>query len=672
MRISYNWLKELCPFDLSTARLCDMLSGAGLCVDTYEPLGDDWSIDVEVTSNRPDCLSMLGIAREVAALVGVRVKHPAIRLAESDEAVASCAGLEVLDRDLCPHYTARVVRNVTVAPSPDWMLKRLTACGLRPVNNVVDITNYVMLEMGQPLHAFDLDKLHGPMIKVRRGRQDEAMTAIDGTECKLTPEMCVIADADRAVAIAGVMGGLDTEIGDGTRHVLLEAARFDPRTNRRTSRALSLQSDSSYRFERGVDPDGVERASRRAAQLICELAGGTLAAGLLEDRGDQAEPRDVTLRFARLEHVLGIEVPRERCLQIFRSLELDVLEENDTSVRVRVPSFRGDLEREIDLIEEVARFHGYDKISETTGIPVKPVRITRDERAMNVTRELLVAGGFFEILTSSLVGEEPLQQLNPWGAAAGLELRTCLSKERTHLRRSLLGNLLVTKKWNQDRGTRRVNLFELSKVYLPVSGQKLPDEKLCLSALSDEDDALFVLKGMLQAAAARLGLAGKLAERPAEFELFQAGAVLDVVLDGKRIGLMGVLAESWVERLGLITTPALMEIDFDRVLAVVDFDRTYRPLPQFPAIERDLAIVLDESVLWSQIEACIRAHAPEWMESIQFFDIYRGKQVPAGKKSVAFSMTFRGRDRTLRSEEADQAQAAILKGLESGLGAQLR
>jgi len=672
MRISYNWLKELCDFDLSARQLSDELSNIGLCVDTYEPVGDDWALEVEVTSNRPDCLSMIGLAREVAAIVGAEVKHPDCDIQETRQPVGEFVALEVLDHELCPHYTARVIRDIRLEPSPDWLQQRLLTCGLRPINNVVDITNYILWETGQPLHAFDLEKLRGPVIKVRAGRPGETITSIDGTKCSLSPEMCVIADDNAAVAVAGVMGGLDSEISGSTSHVLLESARFKPANIRRTARTLGIPTDASYRFERGVDPDAVDKASRRAAQLICRIAGGGLAQGVLDVRSDETVARDVVMRFSRLGKILGIKVPTERIVSIFRALELEILNVSNEVIAVQVPSFRRDIAREIDLIEEVARFHGYDKIAETTSMSVRPVRVRPVERAESAVRDIMVAAGFFEVLTNSLVDNSPLQALSPWEGKDALAIRNPTSREKTQLRRSLMPNLIVARKFNQDRGNRSVDLFELSKVYLPQPDSKQPDERTCLAALSDRKDGLFVLKGLVEAFVAKAGLKGRFRELPAEFELFETVTCLKFLLEDEPVGVMGLLDKRKAEQLDVSGSPALLEVNFDALCACVDFDRAYRPLPAFPPADRDLAIVVNESVLWADVERLIRGAAPANLESIVFLDVYRGRQVRSGSKSMAFSLRFRAPDRTLRGEEVDVAVEEIREALKNEVGAELR
>jgi phenylalanyl-tRNA synthetase beta chain len=673
MKASYNWLKEYCDPGLPAHELARRMSHAGLNVDSYEPRGDDWMLDVEVKSNRPDCLSHVGIAREIAALTARTVALPEFTLRQdAGESFDDVSAVEVTAPDLCPHYTARIIRGVKVGRSPDWLRQRLETCGLRPVNNVVDITNYVMYECGQPLHAFDLSLLEESRIVVRRAQDGEAITTIDGTRVELAGDECVIADAAKPVALAGVMGGIESEIRESTTDVLLESARFDPANNRRTSRRHMVASDSSYRYQRGIDPEITDWASRRACALILELAGGRLLKGVAEVRADSAEEPEVTMRFSRLALLLGHEVPVDAVLTAFRGLGLQVLQRDDDGVAARVPSWRSDLRREVDLIEEVVRIHGYDKVGETTQMPVRPVWMPTRDLAERRGRRLLAGAGFHEVMTYSLVAAVPLQRAQPWTDAEPIALRNPLSVERTHLRVTNLANLLHAKCYNQAQGTPKVDLFELGHVFIPRPGEKLPEEKLCLSALTDRDDGLRVLKGLLANLLSALGIGEAPGETPADRSPFAQGAAVDLRLGQALLGVAGLLAPEYAQELDLKHAPALLELDFGQLIGACRLDAPYRPVPQFPATRRDLAIVVSEEVLWRDVSDCIAGAAPESLESVEFFDVYRGDPVPEGHKSIAFTLTFRRPDATMTAEEADGATSGILAELKEGLGARLR
>ena len=679
MKVSYNWLRDYCDSEMAPHELANKLSDIGLCVETYEPVGSDWMLDVEVTANRPDCLSHIGIAREIAALTAGRVRHPQIVVPEADDvAFDDISSVKVRCRDLCPHYTARLVRGVKVGPSPEWLQQRLITCGLRPVNNVVDVTNYVLLETGHPLHAFDLALLDGRRIIVRRAGKGEKIATIDGTEHELTGEMCVIADASKAVAVGGVMGGLDSEIGESTTDVLLEAARFDPSSIRTTSRALGLSSDSSYRFERGVDPEGVDRASLRACGLILETAGGRLAKGVGDVRADKWRPQRVTMRHDRLALVLGIRVDPAEVRRIFEGQELAIKKETRKSITVIAPSWRGDLTREIDLIEEVARIHGYDKISETTRIPVVMSPLTQRQRCERTVRRLLAGEGFTEVVTHSQVADTALQRMQPWHDGEPVGLRNPVTADRTHLRLTNMPDLLAVKSFNAAHGVGSVDLFELGKVYLPRPGcdDGLPREQVCLSVLTDRRDGFFVLKGVLENVLRALHVEDRLEEGlevpTAEVGPFARNETLLLGLDGKLLGCVGVVREDVAEEFDLASRPALLEVDFELLVERSCPAPRVHPVPRYPAVQRDIAVVVDQGVQWAELQRCVRESAPAHLESIELFDVYRGEQIPQGSKSVAFSVTFRSPGRTLTSEEADASRDEIVASLREKLHAELR
>ncbi len=673
MDASYNWLRDYCKFDLPVHELAPRMSHAGLNVDTYEPRGDDYFMDVEVKSNRPDCLSHVGLAREIAAITGASVSRPDVSVPPSGDCdLGDAASVQVTAGDLCPHYTARVIRGVKVGRSPEWLRRRLEVCGIRPVNNVVDATNYVMLECGQPLHAFDLSLIGGRSIVVRRAQPGETLTTIDGAEHELTGEECVIADSFRPVALAGVMGGLGSEINESTVDLLLESARFDPTSVRRTSRRHQVASESSYRFERGVDPETTDWASRRACELIVELAGGEVAPGCGEVRFDETATPEITLRLSRLALVLGLDVPREEVDRTFRGLELDVVGEDEDAITVRVPSWRRDLQQEVDLIEEVARIYGYDKIGETTQMPVRSVVPTVRDLAAREGRRTMAGQGFHEVMCYSLIAPTPLQLAQPWHAGEPIGVRNPVNVERTHLRLTNMANLLGVKRLNQSHGLARVDLFELGYVYVPAAAGELPTEKRCLSALTDRDDGVRTLKGVLSNLLHAFGIETSVEEAAGGRGPFADGESVTLRLDGELLGVAGVVSADAADTLGLQSRPAMLEVDFDLLTERCRLDSPYRAVATFPATDRDLAIVVDEQVLWAQIDACILGAAPDFLESVEFLDTYRGDPVPAGRKSIALRLTFRLPDRTITAPEAEEARTAILQALQAELQAELR
>ncbi len=678
MLASYNWLKEYCDFNLSIEDLSELLTNVGLVVASVEKIDDDdYRIEVEVTSNRPDCLGMIGIAREIAAVTVATLRLPDVQYTCREGSIEETAEVVVKDKTLCPHYTARMITNVNVATSPDWLQKRLHTIGVRPINNIVDITNYVLMECGQPLHAFDLDKLSDKKIVVRRAKQGEKLVAINGIEYSLTPEALVIADAKKPVAIAGVMGGVETEVSSGTKNILLECARFEPTNIRRTSRRLRLTSDSSYRFERGVDPEGVDWASMRAAKLINEIAGGQIVSGMLGKRYDRVQKRKVVLRIDRLNKVLGTAIDKETSKNILAHLQFSIVKEGRNTLTVSVPSFRADVYREIDIIEEIARIYGYDKIPTTTNISVYASEKNKTELVEEKVRKLLTGLGFSEVVTYSIVDNTPLQNLSIWSNGKYMSLRNPVRKEDDRLRVTLLGNLLNVRKYNQDHGAERTQVFELSKIYLPRNGEKLPEEKTSLSILSE--DGFLALKGVVESIFEVLGIAANSCQWvPHKLNFFNENKSTKILLNDYVLGFFGELSKGGMAghpssgRVVVCPCPALVELDFDMLLSKASEAKAFTRLPSFPAITRDIAIIVDDKTTWDSIKDCVKSAGINFLEAIEFFDVYKGKQVEPGKKSVAFSLRFRAPDRTLKSEEADAFQQTILQKLNEKLGAVLR
>ncbi|GJQ24359.1 hypothetical protein BIY37_03330 [Candidatus Brocadia sapporoensis] len=665
MKISYNWLKEYVSFLLTPQELADQLTGAGLVVADVKPVEDDFCLDIEVTSNRPDCLGVIGIAREVAAIVGESVRFPETNFITTDNGISQAVAVSVEDPIFCPRYTARVIYHLTVKPSPEWMQKRLRCIGLRPVNNIVDITNYVMMETGQPLHAFDLDKIAEQKILVRKARIGEEIVALNGARRALFPDMLVIADGKKPVAIAGIMGGKETEVSETTRNILLESAQFEPGQVRRTSRSLGIASDSSYRFERGTDYESVDFASQRAARLIKDCSGGEIASVAFDIKSERHEAKKITLRLKRLHAILGLEIKRDVTLDILKNLSFKILHDDDNFIEVEVPGFRSDVYREIDLIEEVARIYGYDRIPVKTSISVRGNRKNTYEFVAANVLQFLMGLGFYEVKTFSIVDTSPLQTVNLWSDRENVEIVNPLRQEESRLRVSLLPGLINVKRYNLNHGTEQVKIFEIAKVYL--AGSKLPQEKNCLSLLTDTD--FLTLKGVIESLLRNLGIV-----LPCEWlsfsesRLFRDGRAARIQIGNDLLGFIG---EAGPE-LELKTASCLAEMDLDLLVERSNFIKRYQDIPQYPAVFRDLAILVNEEVTWSSIEKYIIDTKVGFLKEIKFLDIYRGKQVPAGKKSIAFNLCFQARDRTLKGEEVDNAQQTIINALNRALGAELR
>jgi phenylalanyl-tRNA synthetase beta chain len=670
MIVSWNWLGQYVRLDMPVEVLTERLALTGLNHESTSEVGGDLAVDLEVTSNRPDCLGHLGVAREVAVLFGKRLLEPDPRPAESGAAVSQRTAVAVEAPDLCPRFTARVISGVKVGESPWWLRKRLETIGVRPVSNIVDVTNYVMFECGQPLHAYDLDRLAGPRLVVRHAQRGERLTAINNKVYELAPEMLVIADAERPVGLAGVMGGLDTEIGAATANVLIEAAQFDAITVRKTARALGLHSPSSYRFERPLDPERTEWASRRCAELVLELAGGTLHPGVIDVRGATPERAPIRLRHAQIRRVLGIDVPIDRVRAILAALGLEPLGGSDEWSDYRPPSWRSDLEREIDLIEEVARVHGYEHIPENRPVPLASSPRAPRERVENEVRNALTACGFDEAVTFSLVSEELSVPLEPGTAAAPIQVEHSSRKRENALRQSLVPSLLAARSHNEAHGNPDAELFEIANVYRPRPGAVLPEEPTLLGLVSGRD--YFGLKGVVEAVLARLHLDGELVVRPASVAGFAAGRGAELLLGDAHLGYLGEVDRARLDALELRAASTAAELRFDVLVARAELVPRYRPLPPFPAVARDLSLVVPGDLAWSALADVASKAAGSSLEAVSYLDTFRGGNLAAGSQSVHFGLRFRHPERTLTGEEVDRAVKAVVDACAGRFGATLR
>jgi len=666
MKISLEWLSQYLPGPLDANELAETLTHGGLPVELIERHGDDTVIDVEVTSNRSDCLSHIGVARELAALLNREVRDINPKAAEVRDPAAGTTSVAIEAADLCPHYTARIIHNVTIGPSPQWLQRRLEAVGLRPINNVVDVTNYVLFETGQPLHAFDLNHLHGGRIVVRNARQNEKIVSIDGHERTLEPWMLVIADAERPVALAGVMGGRDSEVSEATTDVLLESARFDPLVVRRTARAMAMKSDSSYRFERGIDPALPLRASLRAAQLVLETAGGELLSGVVEAGQPQAPPKQIALRLPRLKQVLGIDIPPQQALEALRRLRLSPRLSGDR-IECTIPTDRLDLNLEIDLIEEVARVIGYD------AIPVRDeiaIRLTPPEPSLRVIeeiREVLIAGGYYEAITFSFVSDALAGDFVPAEASGLPRADSTVRKADAHLRPSILPGLLEAVRRNESVGTPGAKLFEIGSTFcLDREGALQERRRVGFVGSGDHRE----VRGAVEAILRKLNADKRTAIIPDTRAGFDIAGRIE--WDGEPIGYVGMISKSAADHVDLREHPAAAELDLPALISGAQAVPQLHPLPRFPGVRRDLSLIVDESVPFARVESLVREQRAEFLEEIEFVTTYRGKQVEKGKKSVTISLIFRSPTATLTSDEVEASVQRILTAAAEQLGATLR
>ncbi|MFB3893143.1 MAG: phenylalanine--tRNA ligase subunit beta [Phycisphaerae bacterium] len=676
MKISLNWLTDYVEVTMAAGELGDLMTSIGLNCDGVAQTASDIVFTFDVTSNRPDWLGHIGVAREVAAATGAAFKPPAIGNLPTRGRASELTSVEVRDPVLCPRYTARIIRGVKVAPSPRWLVERLEAVGLRGVNNIVDITNYVLFEYSQPLHCFDYDKLDGRRIIVRRAANGETMVSIDGTRCDLTDKMLVIADASRPVAIAGVMGGLNTEVTESTTNVLIESAQFDPLTTRRTSRKLGIMSESNYRFERGVDPVGVDQASLRACQLILELAGGELAEGMVDVWAKPYVAPKVALRPARTDAILGMKVPPQRQKELLARLGLaPELDAKTGRIVCTVPSFRGDITREIDLIEEVARLEGYGKVAVGGQVThaVRPEGL--NQRTRRQVGAVLAAGGFDEAVTFTFIDRE---EAALFGEPAPMQADPIVRKTNNALRPTVLPSLLRSCKTNQDAGNGPVSLFELAAVFPPggaggpdaTGPVGLPLEHVELGLVTTRD--LRVLRGVVEAVVAQVAPDAKVDVRHADAPGFGQGASAEVLLDGSQIGMIGPISQAARSHYGLEHDLTAGRLDFDALLAKAGKVRQYRPIPRFPAVRRDLSLIVDDAVTWRELDAAITAIAQPLREALEYVTTYRGKPIPDGRKSVTVTLVYRSPDGTLRSEQVDEQVSQVVEAMKRKMKAELR
>jgi phenylalanyl-tRNA synthetase beta chain len=693
MIVSLDWLSEyvdLPEVDVLTEQL--LLSG--LNHESTKNVGSDTAIDLEVTSNRPDCLGHIGVAREVSVLFQRPLKIP--RASITGPEVSHSFSVAIDATDMCPFYTARLIRGVTVGPSPDWLVRRLEAVGVASVNNVVDITNYVMLECGQPLHAFDLSSLRGDNINVRRARQGESFVAINHKEYELTSEMCVISDSKQPVAIAGVMGGAETEISTETTDVLIESAQFAPLPVRSAARALVLGSPSSYRFERGPDPAAVEWASCRAVELILDLAGGTFAAPAFQAGSLDSSQATIDLRMHRVEQVLGVSIPKQRQREILQSLGFVEQEPGADVTRWLAPTWRRDCTREIDLVEEVARVEGYDCVPENIPITAVPVQRSPRERMVRIVSESCVAAGFCEAMTRSVVGEKFEELSSPWGCTPALVCSPPLVQGADRLRRTLLPSLLDARSNSLSSGSSHGDLFEIAHCYLSRENDVLEDtspieEPLLLALVTGGD--FFHGKGFAAAIFERLGLyewssAEKpiahadvefgLTYHPFESAVLQAGRSAEILFHragekSRRIGVVGEFSADVMKMCGLDRDSVGIELRLDGLEFTTMYEPTLLSLSSFPSIDRDMNLVVDEAISWASICAAIESTQCDALESIRLGQIWRdAERLGKGKKSVVVSIRLRSFKETLSAEQANAFVEAMVSSCQSRVGAALR
>jgi phenylalanyl-tRNA synthetase beta chain len=690
MKFTFNWLKEFVTLRASPQKLAEVLTMAGLEVESIsslrEPQTDreDWLFEVGVTPNRGDCLGITGIAREISALAGGPLKTPPI--SAHGKAIAQRASIKISNRRLCRRYSARIVDQVRQGPSPAWMRFRLEACGIRSINNVVDITNYVMLETGQPLHAFDLDRLPARKIVVRTAQEIRKFTTLDGVERELVEEDLLICDGDTPIALAGVMGGTNSEVTAGTRSILLESANFDPLSIRRTAKRLGLHSEASHRFERGVDPEGTLVALDRAVYLLGALASGVAVPGVADRYPSRPRGAIVSLREKRVEEILGVRLDARQAEKLLRSLGLKTQRQATRGrIKVVVPARRADLTREADLIEELARLYGYDRIP--SNLPrlrasggQKDDRLAQERRL----RAFLAGEGLVEVINLPFTTPE-LNRAFPglWNRESSpVAVLNPLAKENAEMRFSLIPGLIENLRVNLAQQVESFWAYQLGKVFGVGNGET--EERQCLSGIfygararrglraKSESAAGFLdAKGLAEGCLELLGIGAGAGWSRDTLASLHPGRAASLRVNEKKLGYLGQVHPDVADRLGL--PPFLLfELDFDGLLQYAPRRITARALPRFPSVERDFAIIIDRTFPAQQIVDWIKNRAEALIQVVEVFDQYLGSPIPEGKKSLAYKISYRADDRTLTDTEVNTLHQSLMDQVVKLFGAQIR
>jgi phenylalanyl-tRNA synthetase beta chain len=679
MKFTLNWLKDFVDVKIKPQVLADKLTMAGIEVGALEERDGDFVFEIEITSNRPDWLSVIGIAREVAAITNAKIKLPQARPQAVKPKQPEPFYIKIENKKDCPLYTAKIIKDVKVGPSPEWLKKRLELIDCRSVNNIVDITNYILFTYGHPLHAFDLDKLNSDTIIVRRAKPGEKITTISDKAAALDQEILVIADKEKPVAVAGVMGGKNTEVGAGTKNILLESAVFDPVVVRRGRQKLGIQSESSYRFERGTDPKTALDASSAALRMINEISGGACSAEKTTPSVKQKN-KQISLSASAVENTLGIKIAPARIKTILNRLGFTVKQKTKESFSVTAPSFRQDAGSGIDLIEEVARINGYDQIPAT--IPYIKPQLTpcRQRDLISEIKNTLIGLGLNEAITYSLVDRD---LISSWpgqaDASAAIEVLNPLSKDQEILRPVIGPSLIRCVGYNLNQKQPCVNIFEIANVFPGTNSQGLPREELMLGialcgersmlleqGLVNEQMSLLHLKGILETVLLRLGI------RDYKFASGQ-NAEISIFIGQDKIASLRAASRDFLSRMEIKNKEVFVaEVYLDKVIAAAGLKKKFNELPAYPGILRAISIFLDENTSAGEVLSVIKESAGELLEEVKVSDYYKGKQVPAGLRGLTISCLYRSASRTLTDEEVNPLHARVLRTLVDKIKVQIR
>jgi len=679
MKVSYSWLKEYVDIKLTPQKLADRLTMAGMEVTSLYSVGDEVVFEIEITPNRPDCLSVIGIAREIAAITGKKLKIPKIAPEKDSKSTDLDFGLKVIDKKGCPRYIGRTISNVKVGASPAWLKNRLESVGIRPVNNIVDITNYVLLETGQPLHAFDFDRLIDAEIIVRRAKEGEKIITIDGLEKELSSGVLIIADGRRPVAIAGIMGGKDTEVTGNTKNILLESACFDSVLIRRASRQLSLSSESSYRFERSVDKNNISEASLRAVNLINDLAKSKLMHTKDFKTGkSKFKKKNISLNPITVNNLLEEDIAASQMLSILKRLGFSASKKSADSLTVGIPSFREDVIAEADLIEEIARIYGYDNIP----LSLPAVKITDIEEqpfgeVSSAVRNMLTAQGFNEVITYSLISEDLSQKIN-LNTADLTKIANPLSNEQEVLRPTLLIGLLNCMATNFNRNIDNVRIFEFGNIV--KDAKEISALGIAISGFEYNDwlrrihykTTLFDLKGTIEEILSKLGIAEyKFINKDLPFCKQGNSAILKI--ENTQIGVIGEISDEIIDKWDIRNKQIFIcELNMDKIDSFKKLDKTYAPLINFPSIKRDISLIMNIELSAGEVLNTIKEAGGIYLKNIVLLEQYIGEQIPAGNKGLSFSLEYQAPDRTLKDEEVNSFHSNICETLRDKFKVQIR
>ncbi|WP_027398716.1 phenylalanine--tRNA ligase subunit beta [Anaerovorax odorimutans] len=634
-------------------------------------------VDFEITPNRPDCLSMIGMARETAATLNGELKYPDTKCEKEEGSAEDYISVEIKNSELCRRYVARVVTDVKIEQSPWWLQKRLIYAGMRPINNIVDITNYVMLEYGQPIHAFDIRNVEDNKIIVDTAEEGEIFTTLDGSERKLTKDMLLIKDGKKGVALAGVMGGLNSEIQEDTGSILIEAANFNGDSIRATSKKLALRTEASSRYEKGIDPNLCETAADRVCKLIEILGAGKAAKGKVDVYPNKIDKHTVSVRVNRVNSVLGINLNVKQMEEIFKSLEMEVLQDGDI-LKVTPPTIRQDLEEEIDFIEEIARIYGYDKMPVTIPRGNAEAAKSKERSLKDLARDSMVAMGANEVQTYSFVSPKGVDNVrideDSWERNF-VKLINPLGEENSVMRTILTPNMMEVLGRNYSRNIPSVRAFEIGNTFFKSldEQQPLPEEyDSMVIAAYGESESFYTLKGMVEELLEKLGIHGATYESESEYGVYHPGRCARIIYKDYELGIMGEIHPDVTEKYGIGVRAYCCELAFDNVMKNSNTERFYSPLPKYPSMTRDIALIVEEEITVAQIENIIKEEGKKLLESVALFDVYRGKPINEGMKSVAFTLVYRSPDKTLTEEEVTKVHNNVLAALKDKINAVLR